>query len=411
MASQEQSAASVFRTNLRRVTITLVVALATGILLAPAAQAQTYEVIYNFTGGADGGMPYGQFTLDRAGNLYGTNSQGGGVHKAGTVFKLTYKDSGWILTPLYSFQAGNDGANPYGRLVFGLDGALYGTTYNGGTGCGGTGCGTVFRLSPSPSACKTALCPWRETVLYRFSGNDGAHPDDIAFDAAGNLYGTTIGFPGGGNVYELTPSNGGWTQSVLHTFTGTGGDLANPTGGVVFDAAGNLYGKAVFGGKNDNGGVFQLVPSESGWTENILYEFDNFDGAAPGDGLIMDAAGNLFGGTHDTGSVFELSPSGSGWIYTLLSTEFVDGGPTGALTLDTAHNLYGTAGGDTLYGNVFELTPSSPQWIFTALHVFTGGDDGYRPEGGVVRGANDILYGTTLGGGTNRWGLAFEITP
>src|SRR5271167_2154751 len=153
-----------------------------------AAQGETFKVIYNFTGGADGANPYAGLEIDRFGNLYGTTQRGNG-----TVYKLAHAGSGWVLTVLYSFQGGNDGAAPY-EVTLGPDGSLYGTTIYGGGGCGGSGCGTVYRLSPPPTACKAVLCPWTETVLYRFEGGtDAAHPSGaIVFDQSGSLYGTTV---------------------------------------------------------------------------------------------------------------------------------------------------------------------------------------------------------------------------
>src|SRR5208337_475040 len=193
----------------------------------------------------------------------------------GTVFGLSKKGSNWILNPLYTFAGGNDGAVPYARVIFGPDGSLYGTTYNGG---GGGDSGTVFNLKPYPTACKTALCGWQETVLYRFSGgSDGANPGggDLIFDQAGNLYGTTVngGAYGAGTVFELMPFQGGWTESVLHSFSGTDG--AFPSAGLIFDKNGNLYSTTVGGGSTPYGcgTVFKLTASGSGWRENVLYNF------------------------------------------------------------------------------------------------------------------------------------------
>ena len=142
--------------------LTLVCAL--GILAIQPAQAQILRVIHTFTGGGDGSYPKAGLTVDAAGNFYGTAFGGGIVsggcafYGCGTVFKLKHRGSGWILTPLYSFTGGNDGANPYGRVAIAQDGTLYGTTYSGGgSGCMGYGCGTVFRLTPSQSAPKSAL--------------------------------------------------------------------------------------------------------------------------------------------------------------------------------------------------------------------------------------------------------------
>src|SRR5208283_5900999 len=147
----------------------------------------------------------------------------------------------WIFNVLYGFPGGSSGAYPQAGLIFGPNGTLYGTTANGG----GNGYGTTFNLRPSPSACKTVLCSWTETVLYAFEGgpSDGANPEfgDLIFDQEGNLYGTTYGGGtyGYGTVFQLTPSGSGWTESILYAFSGSDGAYPN---GVIFDNAGNLYG-------------------------------------------------------------------------------------------------------------------------------------------------------------------------
>jgi uncharacterized repeat protein (TIGR03803 family) len=177
-------------------------------VLSNIAQGQTLTVLHSFTGGGDGEYPEAGLTMDRAGNFYGTTSEGGPAD-AGVVFRLSRVGSGRVLTPLYSFGGGADGAYPYGGVVIGPDGGLYGTTSHGGQ----HGQGTVYRLRPSPVPCHTVICPWEETVLYSFTGgDDGANPGwgNLVFDRAGNLYGTTVygGFGGSGVVFELTPSNG-----------------------------------------------------------------------------------------------------------------------------------------------------------------------------------------------------------
>lgn len=174
-------------------------------LTAQPAQGQTYRVIHNFTGRSDGGSPAAGLTMDQNGNLYGTTLTGGhigicGLRRpigCGTVFKLSKRDSGWVLTPLHDFQGGNDGAGPWARVIFGPDGNLYGTTSAGGDlaeGCisnDDLGCGTVFKLSPPSRTPPNTLNSWTETVLHRFNGTDGAGPGfgDLVFDRAGNVYG------------------------------------------------------------------------------------------------------------------------------------------------------------------------------------------------------------------------------
>ena len=231
----------------------------------PPAQAQTYQVIYNFTGGPDGAYPEAGLAA-RGGVFYGTAYQGGGSNR-GTVFKLARNGSGWIFSPLYSFTGRADGSAPIAAVVFGHDGTIYGTTEFGGHNCG-VGCGTVFHLRPPATICKSILCFWTETVLYQFSGSsDGANPGygQLTFDQAGNVYGTTFfgGVNAQGVVYELTPSGGGWTERAIHTFSGSS-DGENPYSSVVLDAAGNLYGTTYAGGAHGYGTVFQLTPSGSG---------------------------------------------------------------------------------------------------------------------------------------------------
>jgi uncharacterized repeat protein (TIGR03803 family) len=391
-------------------------------LTAQPAEAQTFTVIYNFTGGLDGAFPEAGLTLDKTGSLYGTAAGGGGSAGNGTVFRLTQKGSGWILNPLYNFQGGSDGYFPIGRVIFGPDGSLYGPTWLGGVeGCdNGQGCGTVFNLKPQPTACKTAICPWTETVLYRFTQrSDGGNPmGEVVFDKAGNLYGTAYNGGGGnGVVYELTASYPSWTETAIYSFAG-GSDGEGPQAPVIFDTAGNLYGTTIFGGVGNNGTVFQLTPSASGWTEKVLYRFQNgSDGHRPLGRLVFDHPGNLYGTTEDGGAgnggtVFELTPSDGSWTYNLVYS-FAGSGGSDDLVMDAAGNLYGTTYSDGAYGwgSAFKLTASNGGWSYTSLHDFTGGSDGGNPIGGLAFDANGNLYGTTFLGGVYNDGVVFKITP
>lgn len=396
------------------------------IVALPAAQAQTFTVLHNFIGGPDGAVPIG-LTLDRAGNLYGTtqgfencnlNSPPG---ICGSVFKLAHKGSGWILTPLYDFQAGDGGQRASSPPVFGPDGTLYATNLGGGTNYG-----VVFRLAPYANPCKTASCSWNETVIYSFPGGaNGAGPAGaLLFDSAGNIYGTTgaggtnfcrVG--GCGTVYELTPSNGGWSESVLYAFTESAG--VGPASGVISDPAGNLYGVAGEGGSGGWGTVFELSPSGSGWTETTLYNFTRFGagGYLPGNGLLLDASGNLYGGTSYGGSggggaAYQLMPSNGGWTFNVLYSFTGSNGPGAIFIMNAAGNIYGTTTGDGAYGygNVFKLTPSDGGWTYTSLYDFTGGNDGGEP-GSMVMDSAGNFYGTALTGGTHSLGVVWELTP
>jgi uncharacterized repeat protein (TIGR03803 family) len=391
----------------------------------PSGYAQTFTVLHAFTGGADGGNPAAGLTIDSAGNLYGTTQYGGSGY--GTAFTLVHQGSGWLLSPLYSFSGGSDGANPSAGVVFGPQGSLYGTTqYGQAGGCNyGTGCGTVFNLRPQATTCRSTFCSWSESVLYSFTGvSDGAAPalGDVIFDSAGNMYGTTLmgGAYSAGTVFELTPSGSGWSESILYSFTG-GSDGGYPWAGLTLDSAGNLYGTTVLGGANEGGTVFQLTSSGAGWTENVLYSFEEGnDGGYPYGGLVFDPSGNLYGTTADGGqggggTVFKLTPSHPSWTFSLVYS--LSGGlycgSTGNLIMDSAANLYGTTQCDGAYGQgtVFKLTPSGGSWTYTSLHDFGGGGDGANPVGGVTLDSSGNLYSTASSAGTNGQGLVFEITP
>jgi uncharacterized repeat protein (TIGR03803 family) len=281
----------------------LIMACAFAIIAMPL-QAQTFQVIHNFTNGLDGGSPYVGLTIDAAGNLYGTTVSGGiltgdcSPFGCGVVYKITHAGSGFVFTPLYSFAGEDDGEYAANRVIVGPDGNLFGTTLTGG-GQGscfypGSGCGVVFRVRPPTTIPKSALAPWDESVLYRFTGgSDGGQPlGDIVFDQTGNIYGVTYqgGATNNGVIYELTPAGGGWTETVLYSAQNNG-DGANPVF-LTLDTLGNLYGVFYNGGPHGHGAVFQLSHSASGWTERTLYGFMGQDDGQYPVSLIIDAVGN-----------------------------------------------------------------------------------------------------------------------
>jgi uncharacterized repeat protein (TIGR03803 family) len=433
---------------------TLLIKLVVLLTLASAqfAVAQIYTVLHVFSGGSDGGAPYGRLAMDRVGNLYGVNAGGlqncrnGGVDPCGMSFRMSRRGTGWILAPLYMFSGGADGAFP-STMTLGPDGALYGTTQRGGQGCPHgdeeqppgseeqPGCGLVYRLSPASQPCFTAYCPWVETVLYNFqqTGGDGLHPaGGVVFDNAGNIYGTTpvgggtscFGGNGCGAVYKLTPSGNGWTETIIYRFTG-GSDGYEPEAGVIFDRAGNIYGTTYMGGNLGGiicgvgcGTVYKLTPSDSGWIETILYRFTGGNGGAyPLAGLTLDAAGNLYGttssgGSGEGGTLFELSPSGGNWTFSVLYafTGPFPSAPYESPAIDPAGNLYSPNLQEPSYnGSVFKLAPADGQWFYTDLHDFNGAD-GSGPWGGLILDLQGNLYGSTAGGGGGG-GVIWEIRP
>jgi uncharacterized repeat protein (TIGR03803 family) len=405
-------------------TMLLAIVFVLTIVASPPVQAQTFQTLHNFTGGLDGGEPLG-VTVDAAGNLYGPTFCCGSLY--GTVYEMQRFGASWVLNSLYIFKGGTDGRLPQSSVVFGSDGLLYGSTSNGGTDDNGT----VFNLGPAGGVCRTALCPRTKTVLYNFGFlPDAAGPaGDLTFDQAGNIYGTAGDGPeNGGSVYELMRSGDGWIESVLYGFPQIDGQPASPNGGVIFDNAGNLYGTTRFGGSHNEGTVFQLVPGNSGWTENTLYNFQGgSDGDQPWGGLIFDPAGNLYGTTYDGGdggggTVFELTPSNGGWTFTTLYS-FVGSaqcGSTADLVMDASGSLYGGTNCDGAYGegNAFRLTPSGGTWTYTSLHDFCASgfpfcEDGYWLAGKFALDPAGNIYGTTFAGGPGLLpsGVLWEITP
>jgi uncharacterized repeat protein (TIGR03803 family) len=335
----------------------------------PTAQAQVFGVLYEFTGGADGGNPYASSLVqDSAGNLYGTTEyggilscQGGLAPGCGTVFKL---DSG-SETVLHSFAGSPDGQFPLPGLIRDKAGNLYGTTFAGGTGPGPNG--TVFKITSSGS----------ESVLYSFTGapNVDSPFSVLIRDSAGNLYGTSRsgGAFGLGSVFKLTTRG---KETVLHSFTG-GPDGATPFAGLILDSAGNLYGTTYDGGSSASRGiVFKLDPSG---TVTVLHTFKaSGDGAHPYAGLTRDSQGNLygttyFGGKSGFGTIFKIDSTGKETVLHSFS------GPEGAspyfgsLVIDENSNIFGAAstGGASNVGTVFKRSPGGK---LTVLHTFSGAD-------------------------------------
>ena len=420
----------------RKSTVVLIATLMTlfATLAGSAWAANNERVLYSFSGGADGGQPLCDLVFDAHGNLYGTTSAGGAFGD-GTVFELTPAANGlwseWSETVLHSFHRdGRDGAHPSADVVFDKAGNLWGTTENGGI----DNFGTVFELSPGPNG------TWSETELSMPRAKPAS---SLIFDKAGNVYGTTqrdarASGTGTGTVFKLAPaSNGAWSRTTLYAFALENPyvqsayiDGVDPSAGVIFDAAGNLYGTTVSGGRGaSNGTVFKLKRGSNGtWAETVLHSFPfrTGDGAPPGGALILDAQGNLYGiavggGAYEGGVVFELTPgSNAQWAETVLHSfnPTVDGSnPKGRLVFDKAGNLYGTTslGGSLGFGTIFKLSPGpNDTWSAAVLHAFARDrTEGYGPQAGLILDAQGNLYGTTNRGGGDRNdlgnGVVFEI--
>jgi uncharacterized repeat protein (TIGR03803 family) len=282
------------------------------------------KVLYRFPGGNRGSDPQSGVVFDSNGDAYGTTYYGG-TYGWGTIFNLEQSKGGWIPRVLYNFLGTSDGFNPTGNLVIDAAGNLYGTTQSGGSGAAcpaSYNCGTVFELVHSNGI-------WRHVVLYSFcslSGcADGAVPEGLTLDKTGNLYGST--FTGGqqcdcGTVYELSPSHGSWTETVLYAFNNQG-DGHSPNPGITINKSGSLYGTTCCGGGYGYGTVFVLKKTKRGWKEVLLYAFDGSTNYRNANGyLTLDSLGNIFGTTtggisgcsYQCGIVYRLSRSNGQWI-------------------------------------------------------------------------------------------------
>jgi hypothetical protein len=347
---------------------------------------------------------------------------------------------------VFTFSSSVSGAGP-GPLIFDSEGNLYGalaTTPGKPVGCGPQqyNCGSVFELKHNSNG------TWIESILYSFTGSaSGANPSGLVFDGPNVLYVTTYGDGPQdlcsfqcGSVIKLTRNfKGAWIEKTLYTFTG-GSDGGNPTGAVVLDKHGNLYGVASAGGdltcsgdRYGCGVAFELSPTTSGpWKETILHTFGttSTDGELPLGPLIFDKIGNLYGvgsyggSTGYAGTAFELSLVNGAWTETTLYS--FQGGtdglsPNGGLIFDPKGDLYGTTplGGED-EGTVFKLIPGIGGWSEQVLYRFQPNvTDGNNPRNPVLMNSAGDIFGTTaIGGGTNTeecngtgCGTVFELTP
>jgi len=395
---------------------------ASGERRATHTPAGTFTVLYSFPAGGkrDAESPEAALIPGASGTLYGTTGYGGGFDK-GTVFGL---DKNGNETVLHRFR-GSDGYQPSG-LVRDSAGNLYGTTgFGGDATCDPAepGCGVIFKLT------KTG----KFALLHVFTGRaDGDGPyAALLFDKSGTLYGTTYfgGVPcpdklGCGTVYKLEKSG---KLSILYNFTGTAGDGWGPVGKLVQDKQGNLYGLTFQGGdftcqpQVGCGTVFKL---DTNGKESILYSFTgrNGDGISPSGDLLLDSAGNLYGTTRSGGAgggfgtVFKLDKNGKETVLHSFAGYPGDGGApfNAGVVRDSKGNLYGTtaSGGDGCppvgCGTVFELAPNGKE---TVLHNFADGADGREPFAGLLLDGAGNLYGTAFEGGIYGAGTVFKLTP
>ena len=403
-----------------------------------SVSGQTETVLHTFQAGNDGYYPeITPMVLDRAGNLYGTTTYGGGgpclvgsYAGCGMIYQLRRPTQAvaWAENVIWRFQSGADGGYPGGLVL--ADGKLFGVAGTGGTGTCSGGCGYLFQLTPPTAAGGV----WTKTDVFDFPTADTGCSIS-ASDATGNLYGVGGGtaMPNG-TVCELIrpPATSKlWTFTNLYTFKGVArdhsiGDGSGPLG-VTFDSKGNLWGATASGGycQRFEGGscfgtLFLLTPPSGpagAWTESVLHRFSNGD-QNPISGVAIDKSGALYGVTYV--ETYKFVDGALTVIGTFSDCPGCGYAPTGGVVLDSAGNVYGVtaAGGQLGYGTVYEL--ALPDYSQVVLHSFAAGTDGWNPEGPLIIGPSGALFGTTqdggdqgcqLGFGSVGCGIVFEVIP
>ena len=367
-------------------------------MVSSVAEAQSFCVLYAFSGSSDGGNPYGGLVMGSSGSLYGTTLGGG--QGAGVVFEVKKDKCNQAgNTVLHEFGSiKNDGLDPYGTLLIDPTGKqyLYGTTFYGGR----SNYGTVFRLS-IPGGGETIInvdVNWGLANPYAGLGRTGS----------ADFYGTA--YSGGtqnmGGVF-------GPNQLVLHNFGQNSRDGANPYGGVAV-SKGHIYGATRYGGGGNppNGTVYTVNTNGTGY--KVLHRFLGTDGSQPYSKLLVDeGTGNLYGttvlgGKHNQGTIFEMSPTGEILRQYHFGTQTNDGLlPIGNLVMDANHNIFGTTSGGGANGSgvIFKLDSA---FQLDVLHAF-GYFDGTQPQGGLMMDSSGNLYGTTSEGGDHASGTVFRL--
>jgi uncharacterized repeat protein (TIGR03803 family) len=363
----------------------------TGTVFEVPAGANAPLVVASFAG-TNAVTPWGGLAFDSSGNLFGT-ANGGGASGDGAVFEIANGSNS--LTPLASFN-GTNGSYPFDTPAVDAAGNVYGTTQQGGA----YGLGTVFEIAHGSNAITTLVS------FNYYNGDDPAA--GVTLDASGNLYGTTEsgGAYGRGTAFEI--ANGSRAITTLASFDSS--NSTNAPTDLTLDDSGNVYGTTYSGGPNGDGTVFEVANGSN--QVATLAVFNGTNGEFPKGGVIRDAAGNLYGttqqgGPNNSGVLFEL-PAGSNALTTLAAFNVnTIGGYATRLSMDPAGNFYGaTSAGGFARGHVFKLPKGSS--TFTSLAAFTDTNGAY-PEWGVTLDAYGNLYGTTSGGGPGGAGTAFKL--
>jgi len=331
------------------------------------------------------------------GNFYGTTYYGGAAG-LGTLFKM---DSRGTITTLHSFSAcASDGCYPASALVEGADGALYGTTYYGGSAV----IGNVFKISKSGTF----------SSIYSFTNcvSTGCYPKTaLTLGTDGTLYGTTYygGAIGLGTVFKVSTAG-----AVLQVYAFPNCSVAcYPMDALTMGADGALYGASYYGGTYSLGSIFKLTTSG---TASALYSFPNCtSGCSPRGGLTQSADGTFYGVTYAGGS------SGLGTVYQFKSSAYTMlvafNGTGGSLPQSAPLLLNGTLYGTTLTGGTNGLgaiyaVSTTSTGAMTKLYDFENViRTAYSPAGGLVQVSGKRMFGMSASGGDNQQGAVYSVTP
>ncbi len=358
-----------------------------------------YTVLHHFTG-ASGKFPDAPLIQGTNGLLYGT-TYFGGSSDVGAVFSLT---TNGVESVVYNFVPVSGENNPAAGLVFGQDGALYGTTYYGGDNAHGL----VFRVTTNGSF----------SQLYSFTGTsgDGQNPNaSLARAADGTLFGTTLygGSSGLGTIFTIDPSLSYHALLSLQSSDST--QSQSPDGALVEGPDGTLYGSTFYGGSENAGVLYKM--SKDGAAYTVLHDFkpSTGDGRNPYYALKFGLDGLLYGttdrgGTNDSGLLFKISTNGSSYVKLHDFGASGDGVTLYSTPIQSASGkLFGVtdSGGVNGSGTLYAINPDGTGYII--LHSFGGAGDGANSDGRLLLAGDGLIYGTTLFGGANSEGTVFTI--
>lgn len=369
------------------------------------------EVVAPLSTATTGSQPTGPLLIDAQGNLYGTTAGDGGWTDGGKVFEIPEGSATPVALQTFSAKTQDypyepdGGRAPRGSLGMDAAGNIYGATAYGGEWNGGRIGGTLFRIDGATHQFSTlvsinSLSPDLPPPPYYPLGG-------VVADAAGNLYGTSSNVTSGarGQIFEWDAANA--KVVTLALFNDTTG--YQPTGPLVRDAAGNLFGVTSDGGAHWQGTIFELPAGSD--TIRVLYTFDQSGSVVHhAESLAIDASGNLYGAmaADDSASVFRLSPDGTFTVLATRTGDFIDGDPGTGVAVDGAGNVFQVGAFDAVRDAMYEVPAGSG--AFVQLAAF-GADVGRGSKAAPVIDGHGYLYGTTTAGGANGMGAVYRIAP